>query len=323
MTMPEPAEEADGAPEGGPREILSAVNLWKSYGEVEALRGLTFTFKGGVMGLLGPNGAGKSTFIKIALGLLKADEGSVKILGRDVSDFNRDVKGQVGYMPEGECLPEALTGLQFVYHMGVLSGLPPKEAFQRAHAVMEFVGMGEQRYRKISSYSLGLKQRIKLAQAIVHDPILLFLDEPTSGLDPFGREEMLSLIEELKSAGKSIVLSTHILRDVERVAEEVVVLNRGVKLIQKNMKEVMKSGGWVEVTVVGETREYVEMLKKMGIECEVTGSKIRMEPPKEGGLFRLMEVAEEAGVVVRSVRGGIKDLTDLFSELMEEGGGTG
>ncbi|MCD6111076.1 MAG: ABC transporter ATP-binding protein [Thermoplasmata archaeon] len=323
MTMPEPAEEADGAPEEGPREILSAVNLWKSYGEVEALRGLTFTFKGGVMGLLGPNGAGKSTFIKIALGLLKADEGSVKILGRDVSDFNRDVKGQVGYMPEGECLPEALTGLQFVYHMGVLSGLPPKEAFQRAHAVMEFVGMGEQRYRKISSYSLGLKQRIKLAQAIVHDPILLFLDEPTSGLDPFGREEMLSLIEELKSAGKSIVLSTHILRDVERVAEEVVVLNRGVKLIQKNMKEVMKSGGWVEVTVVGETRGFVEMLKKMGIECEVTGSKIRMEPPKEGGLFRLMEVAEEAGVVVRSVRGGIKDLTDLFSELMEEGGGTG
>ncbi|OYT49635.1 hypothetical protein B6U83_01655 [Thermoplasmatales archaeon ex4484_36] len=323
MTMPEPAEEADGALEGGPREILSAVNLWKSYGEVEALRGLTFTFKGGVMGLLGPNGAGKSTFIKIALGLLKADEGSVKILGRDVSDFNRDVKGQVGYMPEGECLPEALTGLQFVYHMGVLSGLPPKEAFQRAHAVMEFVGMGEQRYRKISSYSLGLKQRIKLAQAIVHDPILLFLDEPTSGLDPFGREEMLSLIEELKSAGKSIVLSTHILRDVERVAEEVVVLNRGVKLIQKNMKEVMKSGGWVEVTVVGGTREFVEMLKKMGIECEVTGSKIRMEPPKEGGLFRLMEVAEEAGVVVRSVRGGIKDLTDLFSELMEEGGGTG
>ncbi len=136
-------------------------------------------------------------------------------------------------------------------------------------------------------------------------------------------EEMLSLIEELKSAGKSIVLSTHILRDVERVAEEVVVLNRGVKLIQKNMKEVMKSGGWVEVTVVGGTREFVEMLKKMGIECEVTGSKIRMEPPKEGGLFRLMEVAEEAGVVVRSVRGGIKDLTDLFSELMEEGGGTG
>lgn len=321
MATVESVAKKDKALGGEPREVLAVENLWKSYGDVEALRGLTFSFKGGVMGLLGPNGAGKSTFIKIALGILKADEGTVRILGKDVSDLNREVKRQVGYMPEGECLPEALTGLQFVYHMGVLSGLPPKEAFQRAHAVMEFVGMGEQRYRKISSYSLGLKQRIKLAQAIVHDPVLLFLDEPTSGLDPFGREEMLSLIEELKASGKSIILSTHILKDVERVAEEVVVLNQGVKLLQKDMKDVMKSEGWMEVSVVGEVNALVERLENEGIKCEITGSKIRIRSLRKGELPRLMEMAGEAGVVVRSVRSGIKDLTDLFSELMREGGG--
>ncbi|MCD6383756.1 MAG: ABC transporter ATP-binding protein [Thermoplasmata archaeon] len=301
-------------------DVIETVELRKSYGDVEALRGLSFKFSSGVMGLLGPNGAGKSTFIKIAMGLLKADGGVVRIFGEEMSEDRREIKRWIGYMPEGRCLPEALTGVQLVYSMGILSGLPRKEAFYRTHAVLDFVGMGEQRYRPISSYSVGMQQRVKLAQAIVHDPMLIFLDEPTSGLDPFGREEILKLVQELKRVGKSIVLSTHILRDVERVADEVVVINRGELVAKENMKMVMRRGGWMEVSIIGNPEKLLEKMEERGWSYTLLGSKIKLKTLNQEEVLEFMKMAEESGVTVRSLRSGVRDLKDLFTDLMKGGG---
>src|SRR3954468_12156369 len=213
-----------------PAESLSieTAGLVKCYGSVVALDRVDLAVPRAAVGLLGPNGAGKSTLLKILLGLSRPNSGKARVLGRDVVVDGRELRMRVGYMPENDTLPDNATAADFVSHMAEMSGLPRRAARQRAADVLYQVGLDEERYRLLRGFSTGMKQRVKLAQAIVHDPELVFLDEPTNGLDPTGREEMLALIERIhRQLSILVVLSSHILDDVERVCEYVVVLDRG------------------------------------------------------------------------------------------------
>src|SRR6266850_1091245 len=199
-----------------------------TYGRSEALRDVTTTFSAGAVGLLGPNGAGKSTMIKALLGFIVPTRGRMRVLGLDVAEAPLAIRARVGYMPESDAHIPGMNAVSFVAYCGELAGLPRVDAMQRAHEVLFYVGLGEARYRNVETYSTGMKQRIKLAQALVHDPDLLFLDEPTNGMDPRGRDEMLELVRDLAhNKGVNLILSSHLLPDVEYTCDHVVVMDKG------------------------------------------------------------------------------------------------
>jgi ABC-2 type transport system ATP-binding protein len=213
--------EMDEAP------LVEFRDLGVSYGPVLALAGVSGALRPGPTGLLGPNGAGKTTFLKTLLGFLKPERGRLTAFGLDPGRQPLEVRRRIGYMPEGDCHIPEMTASAFVSYAGELSGMPRNEAVSRSHEVLYYVGLGEARYRTLDTYSTGMKQRVKLAQALVHDPDLLLLDEPTNGLDPAGREDMLTLIADVAdSKGISLVLCSHLLRDVERVCRAVIVMDR-------------------------------------------------------------------------------------------------
>src|SRR5688572_6753850 len=206
--------------------VLDGVGV--RYGSQWALSGVSAAFPEGAVGLLGPNGAGKSTMLKALLGLIKPDNGRITVLDLDVNAAPLEIRARVGYMPENDAQIPGMTAVAFVAYCAELSGLPAAHAMQRAHEVLYYVGLGEARYRQIETYSTGMKQRIKLAQALVHDPDLLFLDEPTNGMDPKGRDEMLDLVRDIShNKGMNLILSSHLLPDVEYVCDYVVVLDNG------------------------------------------------------------------------------------------------
>src|SRR3954471_795264 len=208
--------------------VVSLDNVVVEYGSNRALNGVTAAFSRGAVGLLGPHGAGKSTMIKALLGFIVPLQGQMRVLGLDVATSPVEIRARIGYMPENDAQIPGLTAVQFVGYCGQLAGLPPTDAMQRAHEVLYYVGLGEARYRNVETYSTGMKQRIKLAQALVHDPDLLFLDEPTNGMDPKGREEMLELVRDLgHNKGVSLILSSHLLPDVEYTCDHVVVMDKG------------------------------------------------------------------------------------------------
>ena len=214
-------------------------DLAVSYGQVQALAGVKGAFLPGPTGLLGPNGAGKTTLLKTLLGFLTPDRGRMTAFGKDPTKEPLDVRRRLGYMPEQDCHIPGMTAAAFVAFAGELSGLPRDEAISRAHEVLYYVGLGEARYRNVETYSTGMKQRVKLAQALVHDPELLLLDEPTNGLDPQGREEMLALIRDIATRrGMSLILCSHLLHDVERVCDQVIVLNQGQIARQGQVREL-------------------------------------------------------------------------------------
>src|SRR5205807_8420956 len=205
---------------------LDAVTV--TYGRNQALRDVTASFSTGAVGLLGPNGAGKSTMIKTLLGFIVPDRGQMRVLGLDVAIAPLEIRARVGYMPENDAHIPGMNAVSFVAYCGELAGLPRVDATERAHEVLFYVGLGEARYRNIETYSTGMKQRIKLAQALVHDPDLLLLDEPTNGMDPKGREEMLALVRDLgQNKGISLLLSSHVLPDVEYACDHVIVMDKG------------------------------------------------------------------------------------------------
>jgi ABC-2 type transport system ATP-binding protein len=208
--------------------LVEFTGLGVSYGPLHALAGVTGSFPPGPTGLLGPNGAGKTTLLKTLLGFLKPDRGTITAFGLDPSRDPLEVRRRIGYMPEVDCHLPGMTAARFVAFAGELSGMPADEATSRAHEVLYYVGLDEARYRRVDTYSTGMKQRVKLAQALVHDPDLLLLDEPTNGLDPDGREEMLALIRDVAARREmSLILCSHLLRDVESVCERVIVLKQG------------------------------------------------------------------------------------------------
>ena len=233
--------------------IIETKHLGKRFGPHQALADVTLSVAPGIIGLLGPNGAGKSTFMKCLLQLQPMTAGSANLLGREVGREGREIRKRVGYTPEQDCHIPGMVGCEYVTYCAQLCGLPFQVARQRAHEMLDFVGMGQERYRKIDTYSTGMKQRLKLAQAIVHDPEIVFLDEPTNGLDPKGQVQMLELVESLwQDHGISVVLSSHLLHDVDRICEQIIIVARGRVLVHDTLENLKaRRRGAAEVVVAG------------------------------------------------------------------------
>src|SRR5271168_3791022 len=250
--------------------LIELDDVTKTYGKVVALRGLSITLPEGAIGLLGPNGAGKTTMIRTLLGLIAIDSGGGRIMGMDIRSERLAIRRFAGFVPEDECLFPGMIGIEFVGYAGELVGMRSYDAMQRAHEVLDYVGLGEARYRRIESYSTGMKQRFKIAAAIVHDPRLLILDEPTNGMDPAGRDDVLELTTDLaRNKGMSLLFSSHLLPDVEAVCEYVMVLGRGRLLAQGRIADLKFSHrGEFELRVKGDPSAFSGRLQAMGIAAE-------------------------------------------------------
>jgi ABC-2 type transport system ATP-binding protein len=291
------------------------------YGNNLALREVESTFPGGAVGLLGPNGAGKSTMIKALLGFVVPDAGEMRVLGMDVRTSPLEIRGRVGYMPENDAHIPGMNAVSFVAYCGELAGLPRADAMQRAHEVLFYCGLGEARYRNIDQYSTGMKQRIKLAQALVHDPDLLFLDEPTNGMDPKGREEMLELIRDIAhNKGMNLIVSSHLLPDVEYTCDHVVVMDKGAIATQGPIAALKGHGGRVfELRVKDETERFVEVLTAAGFECRETDEDImRVFVSDERGAQSLFQLAARERLQVRHLRASVPTLEDVFAKALGE-----
>ena len=263
------------APEpGAPVASLDGVTV--AYGRQYALQDVDTVFHRGAVGLLGPNGAGKSTLLKALLGFVRPDSGRMQVLGLDVVERPLEIRARLGYMPESDAHIPGINAVTFVAYCGQLAGLPAPDAMQRAHAVLHYVGLGEARYRNVDTYSTGMKQRIKLAQALVHDPDVLFLDEPTNGMDPKGRDEMLALIRDLAHRkGVNLILSSHVLPDVEATCDRVVVLHQGRMVAQGPIAELKGTRRRAfEMRVKGDLARFVAGLRDAGIECHDTDADV-------------------------------------------------
>ena len=292
-----------------------------TYGDVTAVDRISATFPPGSTGLLGVNGAGKSSLIKGLLGLVAIRSGKASILGRDVAQEQKAIRQIIGYMPEDDCLIPGLTGIGMVQYAGELCGMSREDAMQRAHEVLFLVGLEEARYRKVETYSAGMKQRIKLAQALVHDPQLLFLDEPTSGMDPKGRQEMLELVQQIARQGKmSIVLASHILMDVERTCERVVVIHRGRVLEQGSVDDLRGSySGAYSVRVEGDKERFKKALEKARCAVQPDGVHfLDVTLPKGRGTDVILRAADASGVQLRRLMASIQTLEDVFVKLIGE-----
>jgi ABC-2 type transport system ATP-binding protein len=293
------------------------------YGRNWALRDVTATFLPGAVGLLGPNGAGKSTLLKTLLGFVPPERGSMTVLGLDVAGSALEIRSRLGYMPESDAHIPGMNAVSFVAYCGQLSGLPPVDAMQRAHEVLYYVGLGEARYRNLETYSTGMKQRIKLAQAIVHDPDLLFLDEPTNGMDPKGRDEMLGLIRDLAhNKGVNLILSSHLLPDVEYTCDRVVVIDKGAIAAEGPIAALKGPGGRVyELRVKGDTHRLIDVLRAQGYECHDTDEDVmRVFVPgtDDGAAAGLFRLAAHEGMQVRHLRPSVPTLEDVFARAVGE-----
>ncbi len=245
---------------------IVAKHLTKIYpGNVIGLADLTVALPFGSVGLLGPNGSGKSTFIKLLLGLIRPTEGDAWVLGKNIRTDSMAIRYDVGYVPENDSLQENLNAVEVCKLFGIASGLSSSDAIQRAHEVLDYVGLDEARYRLVKTYSTGMKQRVKLAQALVHDPPLLLIDEPTNGLDPKGREDMIRLLVELREAGKSLVVSSHILPDIEEICEYVMILHNGRLVASNSLTDILNETSSRWIVNSSENRRFVKILEENGI----------------------------------------------------------
>ena len=292
--------------------LLQANNLTKHYGATVALDGVSFEVSEGITGLLGANGAGKSTAIKLFLGLLRPTAGAATVLGEEPYR-NVGVRERLGYMPEHDCLPDNVSGAEFLAHMAQLSGLPPGEARTRAADTLRHVGLDEERYRPIGEYSTGMKQRVKLAQALVHDPALALLDEPTAGLDPAGREEMLDLIRRIGAEfGISIVLSTHLMGDMERTCDRIVVLDAGSLMEQGEVKGFTQDTHTMFIEVDDKQDEVLAALGERGLAVQPMGTGIVAENLTDEQFDDVRDAIVETGARLRRLAPRRRQLADIF-----------
>ncbi|HDT14497.1 MAG TPA: ABC transporter ATP-binding protein [Candidatus Aminicenantes bacterium] len=289
------------------------------YGRITALDGVSMKLEEGAVGLLGPNGAGKSTLLRILLGFLVPERGEGKVLGYDIRREQALIRRAVGYMPESDCFIAGMDAVTFTSYFGELSGMPRQEAMKRAHEVLYYVGLGEARYRLLDTYSAGMKQRLKLAQALVHDPKILFLDEPTSNLDPTGRVEILELIRDI-SSNKSIqvLLSSHILDDIEALCESVVILKQGRLAAEGRMADLRAIHySLYEVRIKGDGGPFREDLEGLGARVDETADGlVKIYMPEGGDRMDIFRAAVRAGVQLRSFVKSRTSLEDLFAGVV-------
>ena len=286
--------------------------MTKHYGSVIALDGVNLNIGKGVTGLLGPNGAGKSTAIKLFLGLIKPTSGSAQVLGARPYE-SVEIRARLGYMPEHDCLPALLTAAEFLTHMAQVSGLPPAYARVRAADTLRHVGLAEERYRAIGEYSTGMKQRVKLAQALVHDPTMVFLDEPTAGLDPLGREGMLALVRRTGNEfGISILLSSHLMGDVESTCDRIVVLDGGRVVEDGTVSHLTRETETLYVDVDDHREELMVLLRQKGLEAELEGMSIVIEDVAGESYDTVRDLLAESGARLRRMAPRKHRLTEIF-----------
>lgn len=300
--------------------VVSIRDLTHRFGDVEALRGLTVDVAPGVTGLVGANGAGKTTMLRILLGLLHPTAGQVSVMGNDVIADPIAARAIVGYMPEGECIPDDQTAADFVSYAAEMAGVPPKDARRRASETLFLVGLEEERFRFLGDFSTGMRQRVKLAQAIVSGPRLVLLDEPASGLDPAGREQMLALIRRLGGFGISVIVSSHVLTDIEETCDGVVMLDEG-HLIRAGALGARSSGGVVTVEVVDDPAPLVEALAALGVDADGEGHRVRVEDESDRVFDLIRDAAVASGTGILRLGRASVSLEDEF--LRSAGGGAG
>jgi ABC-2 type transport system ATP-binding protein len=299
--------------------LFQFAGVTKTYGSIRALDNLSMQVPTGAIGLLGPNGSGKTTMIRTLLGLIPTDSGSGEVLGMDFRQRQLDIRRQVGFAPEDECLFPHVVGVEFVAYAGELVGMSPADGLQRAHEVLDYVGLGEARYRKVESYSTGMKQRLKLASAIVHDPQLLILDEPTNGMDPAGRQEVLDLAHDLAhNKGMNLLFSSHLLPDVEAVCDYVVVLGAG-KLLAHGEIQVLKQihEQTFDLRLKSDMTSFAERLTALGCTADIQNDVLRVRLPADRTQQLLWEVAASEKEQIRYLRPQRSTLEEVFLNALE------
>ena len=305
--------------------VIELEGLEVRFGGRPILKKLTASITGRSIGLLGPNGAGKSTLLNTLLGFHKPSAGSARVLGLDVLRQARDVRASVGYMPENDAFIASMSGVRFVRLMAELAGLPREQALERAHEAFFYVGLGEVRYRPLGSYSLGMKQAAKLAQAIAHGPKLLFLDEPTNGLDPPARARMIQLIQEIRDRGDlRLILSSHLLRDVEECCDQVLILKDGNIAAHCDLEEERRSNRrFLELETRGASNGcFLEALEKLGCQTALGAQgRVKLVLPDGLEIRKLYEIAAQQEVQIRRLNHKRDSLEDIFLKAMETADG--
>jgi ABC-2 type transport system ATP-binding protein len=301
--------------------VASINNLVVRYGSFTALNGLTVEIPEGATGLLGPNGAGKTTLIKTLLGFVKPTSGGGTVLGIDIAHQDRRIRQRVGLMPEQDCHIPGMTAVQFVAYAGELAGMPDNQALRRAHEVLEYCGLGEARYRNVETYSTGMKQRIKLAQALVHGPKLLLLDEPTNGLDPAGREDMLELVRSVSHGkGISVLVSSHLLPDIERVCDRVIVVMGGQLRAQGTIKDLKRiEGRPIDVELRETSPAFVAAVEERGgvvYPPTFTTYRVEIAGTEEAAVPIILAAARQANAQVRGLHAAERSLEEAFLQVL-------
>lgn len=279
------------------------------------LKNLNGTFSGRCIGLLGPNGAGKTTLLQTLLGFHPPAEGSARVFGMDIRTQVQQIRHEIGYMPENDSFIAGMSGIRFVRLMGELAGLPREAAMERAHETLFYVGLGEARYRKLGTYSLGMKQMAKLAVAIVHGPHMLILDEPTNGLDPPGRQRMIQLIREIRDTYRiNLIISSHLLRDIEETCDEVMIMKDGEIAVYCNLEEQRKANKkFLQVETRGDNAPFLSAVEKMGCECAVDKNRrIKMVLPETVEIRDLYRLAFDYSIQIRKLDYKRDSLQDIF-----------
>jgi ABC-2 type transport system ATP-binding protein len=301
--------------------LIRLQDVTKDYGPFRALDGVTLEIGPGVTGLLGPNGAGKTTLIKVLLGLVRTTSGAGEVLGQELREDSRPIRSQVGYLPEDDCYIPGLTGIEMIQYMARLAGQPSIEGLRRGHEMIDFCGLRQERYREVSTYSNGMRQKLKFALAIVHDPPLLILDEPTSGLDPVEREAMLSRIRWMADhAGKAVILSTHILPDVQAVCDQVVIMSQGRVRLTGSMSVLSRPASpALLVSVLGSSDAFVAEAHRAGYPTRVgpNGQVTVLDFPDSAAPL-VWEWARAAQVGLRSVAPTRNSLEQVFLDAIQE-----
>lgn len=300
--------------------VIDLEGLEVRLGNRTVLNGLTGALQGHVIGLLGPNGAGKSTLINTLLGFHRPSRGSAHVFGLDTHRDRAQIRAGIGYMPENDSFIGNMSGVRFVRYMAELAGLPAGEALDRAHEALFFVGLGEVRYRKVSTYSLGMKQLIKLAQALAHGPKLLILDEPTNGLDPIARQRMIQLIKDIRKEGSvRLLISSHLLPDIDETCDEVLILKNGRIAALRNIEQERRSNrSFMELETVGSTEQFSVRIRGLGCECACfPGGRIKLVIPDHIEARDLYVIASEQGVQIRRMNQRRDSLEDIFLRAMD------